>query len=107
MTTQTRNVLAVTLALGLLTGPAFADISLNYMGAFKTGLSGAYNGDLAFNPAGNGGLGSFFLSRSPTSTNKEIYELTIPSLVNTTNVNALNTATTLRSFDTSANPEGI
>ncbi len=92
---------------GLLAGPAMGDISLNYLGAFKTGLSGVYNGDLAYNPAGNGGQGSLFLSKSPTSTAKEIYELTIPALVNTTNINALNTATTLRSFDTSLNPEGL
>jgi hypothetical protein len=95
------------LVIGLLAGPAFGDINLSYLGAFKTGLSGAYAGDLAYNPAGNNGQGSLFFSKSPASTTKEIFELTIPTLVNTTDINALNTATTLRSFDTAINPEGL
>jgi hypothetical protein len=107
MNAQCKAVLGVALTLSLLAGQAMGDVSLNYLGAFKTGLSGAYNGDLAFNPAGNGGQGSLFLSKSPTSTGKEIYELTIPALVNTTDINALNTAATLQSFDTGINPEGL
>jgi len=104
---QCRVVLGMAVMLSLLAGPAMGDITLNYLGAFNTGLSGAYGGDVAFNPAGNGGAGSLFLSRSPTSTSKEIYELTIPALVNTSDVNALNTASTLQSFDTSLSPQGL
>jgi hypothetical protein len=100
-------VIAIAVIAGVLPGAVIADMSLNYVGAFKTGLSGAYSGDLAFNSAGNDGAGSLFLSKSPTSATKEIFELTIPTLVKTTDVNALNTAATLQSFDTSANPQGL
>ncbi len=100
-------LIAITVVAGVLPGAVSADISLSYLGAFKSGLSGAYNGDVAFNSSGNNGAGSLFLSKSPTSATKEIFELTIPALVNTTDINALNAATTLQSFDTSDNPMGL
>jgi len=102
-----RVLAAISVFVGVLPAALSADVSLDYLGAFRSGLTGAYNGDLAFNAAGNNGAGSLFLSKSPTSTSKEIFEVTIPALVNTTNINALNTASVLRSFDTSDNPMGL
>jgi len=100
-------LVAIALVVGVLPGAVLADISLNYLGAFNSGLSGAYGGDVAYYPTGNGSSGSLFLSKSPTSTGKEVYELTIPALVDTRDVAALHTATMLQSFDTSDNPQGL
>jgi hypothetical protein len=88
---------------------ARADIDLQYIGAFRplANNAGVYGGDLTFNPAGDGGAGSLYVSRGSAGTSKEVYEVTIPALVITTDVNALNVATTIRSFDTTIAPIGM
>jgi hypothetical protein len=93
----------------LTVAPASADVGVTYLGAFHafSGTPGIYGGGLTYYPAGNGGAGSLFLSRSPVGSGKEIFEITIPPLVSTTDINALNTATTLNSFDVSTNPNGL
>ncbi len=87
----------------LLASPLSADVTLNYLGAFKLpttgGTNGVSGGDLAYYPNGNAGAGSLFVSRGVPNTGtglKEIYEVPIPALVNTTDINSLNVATPLR-----------
>ena len=93
----------------LLPMSASADITLTYLGAFKafSASNGVYDGGLTFYPSGNGGAGSLFISRGSTSGGgDEIWELTIPALVITTNVNSLNTATTLTLLRRRPRPPG-
>lgn len=104
----------VLVMLGLLASPLSADVNINYLGAFKLpttgGTNGVYAGDIAYYPSGNGGAGSLFISRGTANTGagiKEIYEVPIPTLVNTTDINTLNVATPLQGFDTVASPEGM
>lgn len=104
-----RLVTAGVLAASLVSVAA-ADVNLTYLGAFRAfpGNPSIYGGDLAFYPAGNGGAGSLFISRDSTSgSGKEIWEITIPELVITTDLAALNTATTMNSLDTSIAPYGL
>lgn len=114
MCIRNREVLAAVLVAGLLAAPAMADINLSYLGAFKlastTATTNMYGGDIAYYPSGNGGAGSLFVSRGTANTGtgvKEIVEVPIPALVNTTDVNALNAATPLQGFDTAMNPAGM
>ena len=100
------------LAVGMLLiagAGASGDVGLTYLGAFRAfpGTPSVYDGGLTYYPAGNGGAGSLFISRSPVGSGKEVWEITIPPLVITTDINALNTAATLTSFDVNTNPNGL
>jgi len=88
---------------------AHADLDLSYIGAFRAlaGTPQVYGGGLAFYPLGDGGNGSLFVSDSPVGTGKEIFELNIPSLVISSDVNDLNLAATLQSFDVGTTPNGM
>ena len=100
------------LAVGMLlmaASVASADVGLTYLGAFRA-FSGTPNvyGDITLYPPGNGGAGSIFVGRYYVDGGaKEIYEITIPALKITTDVNALNTAATLTSFDTGLGCAGL
>ncbi len=88
--------------------PASGDISLTYLGAFEVGsVTNVYGGGLTFYPSGNSGAGSLFISRKTTGGDAEIYEVAIPTLVNTTDITLLNSVTPLQGFDTSSNPRGL
>ncbi len=83
-------------------------INLSYLGAFKvSNLVSVYGGDLTYYPSGNSGSGSLFLSDGATSGDPEVYEVSIPTLVNTTDISLLNSVSPLQSFDTSNNPKGM
>ncbi len=66
-----------------------------------------YGGDLTYYPSGNNSAGSLFVSRGTTSGNPEVYEVSIPTLVDTTNISLLNSGSVLEDFDTSSNPKGM
>ncbi len=102
------SVIAFGLVL-VLSGQAKADVSLQYLGAFRAfdGTPQIYGGGMALNPAGNGGAGSLLVARGWLSGDPEVYEVTMPSLVNSADVNALNTAATLSSFGTNTAPHGM
>jgi hypothetical protein len=71
------------------------------------GTTSVYDGDLAYYPSGNGGAGSIFLSDAPYSSAKDLYELTIPALKISNDVNQLNTATLLHSYDQNTSASGM
>ncbi len=96
----------VAICVALLCTAAYADITLEYLGAFR--VSGSiYGGDLCFNPDGNGGEGSLLISRNTTSGSGDIQEITIPAPIITTDVSSLSTATTLRSIEVNTTPTGL
>jgi len=109
MTAKTIRALAAGLLVVTATQAAQGDIELQYIGAFRAlaGTPQVYGGGLAFYPPGDGGDGSLFMSDSPVGTGKEIFELTIPSLVISSDVNDLNLAATLQSFDVNTSPNGL
>jgi hypothetical protein len=87
------------------TGPLLFQSSLTYLGGFRVPeLCGGtpddrfgYGGDaIAFNPTGNGGAGSMFVSGHLYY--KHVAEISIPALVNSSTLTALNTAGCLQSF---------
>ncbi len=83
-------------------------INLAYLGAFEvSNVVNVYNGDLAYYPSGNGGAGSLFISRGTANSYAEIYELAIPTLVNTTDITLLNSVTPLQECDTANNTRGM
>ena len=86
---------------------AGADVGLTYLGAFRA-MPGNPNiyGDMTLYPAGNGGAGSVFLGNTITSDLK-IYEVSLPALKLTTDVNTLNTAVLLNSFSISQQAPGL
>jgi len=74
---------------------------LTYLGAFKVPSDGdgattlGYNGaGLAFNPAGNNGNGSLFISGHIDYG--RVAEISIPAIVNSSNLSSLNRASTLQ-----------
>jgi len=108
-----RAVLVGLLLIGLTAMPATAAISLTYAGAFKcaTGgtapVTGITEGGIAYYPAGNGGVGSLFITEGASSTRKELNEVAIPALVISNDPSALNVATTLNRWDESATMAGV
>ena len=104
-----RSALVTTMALLLaLPYTAGADTEISYLGAFRAfpGNPNIYGGGLSYYPAGNGGAGSLFVSRGYGNPSK-IYEITIPPLVITTSLSALNTATQLQSMDVNTTPASL
>ncbi len=85
MSTRRLVVLSMLLALAGMACQASAAISLNYLGAFNTGMSSVYNGDLTYCPDGNGGAGSLVLVDYPANATG-VAQVTIPALVNTSDV---------------------
>lgn len=69
------------LLIGLGMSSATAAVGLSYVGAFKAGAN-VWDGDLAYNPGGNGGAGSLFVTDGSPTGRKELNEVTvgIPSL---------------------------
>lgn len=82
--------------------------NMKYLGAFKVPdkQMGCNNwdacvfsyggGPIAFNKAGNGGLGSLFMGGN--AQYNQIAEISIPALINSSNINDLNTALDLQNF---------
>ncbi len=88
--------------------PAGNNIDLTYLGAFEVAsVSNVYGGDVTFYPSGNSGAGSLFVSRGSAGSGSEIYEVAIPTLVNTTDISLLNSVSPLQSFDASSSPKGL
>ena len=103
------SVVTVVTVLALGAASVQAGLDLQYLGAFRA-LAGApqvYLGGLTYYPDGNQEAGSLFLSDAPTSGGVEVYELNIPALTITNDVNALVTASTLTSFDVNSSPHGL
>ncbi len=96
------RVLAGSLLLLGLCATAQADISLEYLGAFRV-TKGVYNGDLTFRPTGDGGNGSLYYS----SSTGNVYEVAIPSLLDTGDPSTLNSGTTLNHFTLNGSATGM
>ena len=101
---------AFLMTLGILliaVGSASADVGLTYLGAFRAlpGNPSVY-GDISLYPAGHGGTGSLFVSGTESASHK-IWEVTLPVLTITTDVNALSTATTLATLNLSQAAPGM
>lgn len=99
----------VSLAVLVCATGAYGDLQLQYLGGFRAISESpfVYYGGLTYYPLGDGGSGSLFISVSPVGAGKEIYEVGIPSLVISSNVNDLNISVPLTSFDVSTNPDGL
>jgi hypothetical protein len=104
MLNQRRFVLGVAACLCVAAPIASADITPTYVGAFKFLTKYVTNGGMAYDPEGNGGAGSLFLSDYYT---KKIYEIDMPAPVNSTDPAALNTGNILNQFTTSIQPYGL
>ncbi len=88
--------------------PPANDVQLTYLGAFKiSGATNVYGGDLTFYPSGDNGAGSLFISRGTVNNDPDIYEVAIPTLVDTSDINSLNSVAPLHGFDCSTNPAGM
>ncbi len=106
-----KSGIVMILGLILLAGSARSEVNLTYLGAFEvSSVTNVYNGDLTYYPSGNSGAGSLFISRGTVVTTtgySEVYEVAIPTLVNTTDIDELNSVTPLQGFDTADNPRGM
>ncbi len=104
MSTRRLVVLSTMVLLAGIACQASAAISLNYLGAFNTGLNSVYNGGLALYPGGNGGAGSLFVSADSST---DLTEVSIPAPVKTSDVTQLNTAATINTIASGKQPNSL